>query len=193
MKLELYYPLKPLRITQIFGVNGDYYRANGFDVLGHNGIDMGAYHGQPVYAAHDGLCYPNKLNPNEGAGVVLVSTEKYEYKGSEYFFKTIYWHLLYSIPIQAGELVKKGQIIGFADNTGFSHGDHLHFGLKPILGNEDPYAWGNLEQNNGYYGAIDPLPYFVGKYAVDTRTFFERLSEISHLLTWLQAIVTKGR
>lgn len=37
-KLELWFPVRPWKITQGFGVNGDYYRANGINIAGHNGL-----------------------------------------------------------------------------------------------------------------------------------------------------------
>ncbi len=77
--------------------------------------------------------------------------------------------------------IKRGDLIGFADNTGFSTGDHLHFGLKPIktanggpISPEDATDVGNyqnLEQLNGYAGAIDPSPYYLGKNANDKFDF----------------------
>jgi hypothetical protein len=48
-----------------------------------------------------------------------------------------------------------------ADNAGFSTGDHLHFGLKPeFVQEEQPWTRYNVEQDNGYMGAISPAPYF---------------------------------
>ena len=62
---------------------------------------------------------------------------------------------------QLGWQVKAGDLIGYADNTGASTGDHLHFGLKPQAQNESNGAWYNTEQLNGYNGAIDPFPFLV--------------------------------
>lgn len=164
MKLELSYPVKPLIINQKFGGNGDYYRSNGINIVGHNGIDFWAQHGQPVYATHDGISYVGH-DDKEGNGVVLVTTQKYDYGESQAYFKTIYWHLLPNIPVTNGQSIKMGDLIGYADSTGFSTGDHLHFGLKPMANNEPAGSWINIEQNNGYLGAIDPLPYFNGRSA----------------------------
>lgn len=175
MKLELDYPVTPFFITQPFGVNGEYYRANRIDVLGHNGLDLRARHGQPLYAAHDGQAYYTDDDGKEGQGVVIISNDKREMEGSITHYKTIYWHLCnpheepqYASPVflyrekTKGKPmpIKAGQIVGYADNTGFSNGDHLHFGLKPVALKESPRTWWNRKQNNGYGGAIDPMPYF---------------------------------
>jgi len=70
------------------------------------------------------------------AGTVLIA----ENKGDGYGVKVVidhggglsstYAHLDYPAPgIQPGSGVSQGQTIGYADNTGFSFGDHLHFHL----------------------------------------------------------------
>ncbi len=168
MKFQISYPVQPLFLNQNFGevANLSYYQANGVNITGHNGIDFMAKHGQPVYAAHDGIAYP-EVDTKQGHGVVLISLEKFDYKDTQAYFKTIYWHFIDNIPVRNGQYIKKGDILGYADSTGLSTGDHLHFGLKPISG-MDPWESSNLEQDNGYMGAIDPTSYFDGKFAYDS-------------------------
>lgn len=184
MKLQLSYPLSPFRVNQPFGVNGAYYRANGINIKGHNGIDLHAFHGQPVYASHDGVAF-YQTDSNQGHGVVILTNQPYDYIGGLSFFKTLYWHFAdpsatYPQLIQNGDKVVRGQQIGWADNTGLSSGDHVHFGLKPITNGKSPkYGdapdvnignWVNQEPDNGYLGAIDPTPYWDGTYAGDKPT-----------------------
>ena len=59
--------------------------------------------------------------------------------------KTIYWHLIKEIPVKVGQKVQAGDVVGYADNTGFSTGDHLHFGLKPQEKGENDWTWVNIE------------------------------------------------
>lgn len=181
MKFSIYYPIKPVYITQKFGETAflDYYKANGINFLGHNGLDLVAKYGEPIYAAHDGYAY-YEIDQNQGHGVVLRTNQIFDYLGQQVFYKTIYWHLVdskkdpaYKSPVEGysptgkGLEVKAGDIIGYADSTGISTGNHLHFGLKPCLPGEPVGTWGNILQNNGYQGAIDPTPYFNGKNAAD--------------------------
>lgn len=181
-QLSLYYPHKPWFVTQKFGdvSNLAYYQANGINFKGHNGIDCVAIHGEPIYAAHDGEAW-YEIDQNQGHGVVVRTNEQYDYGNGQAFFKTIFWHMIdsktepqyrsvvedYMDTSKTGLQVKAGQIIGYVDSTGLSTGDHLHFGLKPQAQNEPPYTWANIEQNNGYMGAIDPAPYLNGLYACD--------------------------
>lgn len=148
MKPSLYSPVKPYKVNQPFGVNWNpVYKQQG--LLGHNGEDLQAYHGQPIYASHDGVCEP-EIDDHGGNGVVLISND-----GT---FKTIYWHMIEDdAVVHAGDKVKAGDLIGYADNTGQSTGDHCHWGL----------CFFPQDNTNGYGGFTDPQPYFNGLYAQD--------------------------
>ena len=160
MKFTLRYPLAGNAfINQRFGEN-----ANGFykqiGLAGHNGLDLSARDGDIVYAAHDGVVTFAGEDGSGGLGIVLRTKEQFDYKGGLNYFKTIYWHLEKgSFMVHASDEVKKGQPIAKADNTGMSTGTHLHFGLKPVYQGEKDWEWGNVEQLNGYAGAIDAEPY----------------------------------
>lgn len=169
MKFLISNPVTPFVILQKFGVNGDYYRAHGINIAGHNGLDLKTYHGQPIYATHDGTAL-YQVDSLGGHGVVVITKELYEFEDRETPFKTIYWHLCnpvtepkFASPIanKGAVDVKKGDLIGYANSTGFSTGDHLHFAVKPLAKvGENLYTWGPLNSDNGYNGCVDPLPYF---------------------------------
>jgi hypothetical protein len=183
-KFQLYFPIKPKFINQGFGGNAATYAQ--FGLAGHNGIDFQAYHGQPVYASHDGQAW-YEIDENQGHGVVVTTNERFDYTtlagvSTQAYFKSIYWHFCdsnkepqFKSPVegyvdpQNGLPVKAGDLIGYADTTGFSTGDHLHFGLKPQFLHY-PADYTNIEQKDGYLGAIDPTPYFNGLFAQDIST-----------------------
>ncbi len=189
MSTFLYYPVKkPLRINQPFGNPDPKY--TGMGLKGHNGIDFGALHGDPIYAAHDGIAL-YEIDNSGGHGVVLRSTVPENIDGVMTQYKSIYWHMCdpikepqYESPIfkAPNKVVQAGDLLGYADNTGLSTGDHLHFGLKPIALNEDNGTWFNAAQANGYFGAIDPQPYFNGFYAEDAQTRITLLRAIVETL-----------
>lgn len=215
MKLSLAYPVKPNNINQAFGLNAQQYSDPKYGgIKGHNGIDFQASHGQPVYASHDGVAY-YEFDGNQGEGVVLRTNQAFDDgQGGECFYKTIYWHMCdakkepqFTSPIykavgyapdqtgvsQNGIAIKKGDLIGYADNTGNSSGDHLHFGLKPQAKNESNGIWYNTEQANGYNGAINPAPFFDGTFAIDSnidllKTKVSILQKLIDLWTKLKAL-----
>lgn len=166
MKLILKYPLKKIGINQPFGTNfNNFYKEAG--MKGHNGIDFWALDGTEVYASHDGRVTFTGYDAAQGLGVVIRTEEKFDYYNQDTgilepaFFKTLFWHLLKGgIKVTGGQTVKAGDLIALADNTGRSTGSHLHFGLKPIMRGEEDWIWYNLEDKNGYWGAVDPMPYF---------------------------------
>lgn len=173
MKFHISHPLKQVVINQKFGevANLQYYKDHGLNFIGHNGVDYGATHGTPVYATHDGIVGYAGGDAKAGIGVVLVTNEKFDSPKDSNFgqtlYKTIYWHLApsdchggaHKVPVTFGQQVKKGDIIGYVNNTGLSTGDHLHFGCKQVMEGEEKWTWFNLNQNNGYSGAIDPLQF----------------------------------
>jgi len=176
MKFKLWYPVKPRLpneaglvphlLGQRFGQNGAWYRENGINVKGHTGIDMGAGMDEVIRAAHDGTVHYAGSDSLEGYGVTVRTDNTFEYKGKEVYYRTIYWHLKMEIPVKVGQKVKTGDILGYSGNTGFSTGPHLHFGLKPMR-KINNWTWINIEKDNGYFGAIDPMPYFTTYFAQD--------------------------
>lgn len=191
-KLELYYPVKkPDYICgQKFGENAiDVYAKMG--LKGHNGLDLYAPDGFPIYAAHDGEVVFCGEDGSAGLGIVIRTLEPKEYKhatnsplsGEDVFYKSIYWHIKKgSFKVKAGDKVKAGQLIAEADNTGMSTGSHLHFGIKPVAKGEADWSWYNVEQANGFMGAIDPAPFFNGFFAEDAQKVQSILQKAIDLL-----------
>ena len=149
---------------------------------GHPGIDFAAYHGQKVYAAHDGIAIAIK-DAHGGEGIWLLAPG----------YQTIYWHLIGDtdpayppvIPFDnAYHPVKAGDLIAYADNTGApyeSNGTHLHFGLA-LLDAENNMT----TRADGYDGCIDPSPYFNGYCAQDitllTKLYVSLISVLQQLV-----------
>lgn len=109
----------------------------------HQGVDLLAPGGQPIFAA--------------AAGVVSVSSESYggygvgiviEHVINGQKVSTTYGHMTYgSRQVQAGDTVAAGQLIGLVGSTGSSTANHLHFEVHINGSVVDPYAW--LQQNAG--------------------------------------------
>ena len=190
-KLRLYYPTHPWSVGQAFGNVMPIYTNLG--LKGHNGLDCYAPDGVPVRAAHDGIVTFTGEDGSGGLGVVIRTDEQYDYGADKSYFKTISWHIKpNTFKVKPGDKVKAGDIIALADNTGLSTGSHLHFGLKPVFNGDGEWNWLNREQNNGYAGAIDPVPYFTGINAKDLAKYNAIATKLISVLETLIAYL-KGR
>jgi murein DD-endopeptidase MepM/ murein hydrolase activator NlpD len=96
----------------------------------HNGIDLAAPEGTPVYAVKDGYAaYCIEKDPTFGNYIILThDTGK---------MTSVYAHLS-SICINQYQFVKKGDIIGYVGHTGLATGDHLHFEIRQGGVAQDP-------------------------------------------------------
>ncbi|MBX3498099.1 MAG: M23 family metallopeptidase [Alphaproteobacteria bacterium] len=146
---------------------------------GHNALDLMATRWQPVYAAREGVVSEVETEASRGLGVAITHDF-----GPEGRFKTRYWHFA-AIDVHLGETVSTGQLIGYADSTGYSTGDHLHFEVKPL--NPDG---SNMYQANGFFGATDPTPYMFDEPAVQA-SFMRQLVEV--LARYLDLLTDKMR
>jgi murein DD-endopeptidase MepM/ murein hydrolase activator NlpD len=159
-KFELIAPVDIVYLSQYFGENRlPLYKELG--MLGHNGLDYATGHGTPVYATHDGTVISAGLRGQAGYRVDIITDEQFQYKDGGAYFMTVYMHNLPNLPVKAGRKVKMGDLIGYADNTGASEGDHCHKSLLPMVSMGSWYD--KLEPNNGYSGCIDPLPFLLKK------------------------------
>ncbi len=85
----------------------------------HTGIDFSAGARTPVYAAMDGIILLRLTNPKTFGNHLVL------YHGGE--VTTMYAHMSAFGSFQAGEQVRRGDVVGYVGSTGLSTGDHLHF------------------------------------------------------------------
>lgn len=103
----------------------------------HNGIDIGAPHGSPIYAAASGTVWIAGWSSSAGNWVVI------DHGGG---VLSVYMHAS-ALYVSSGQYVDAGTCIAAVGNTGYSFGAHLHFGI--MVGSSGGY--------NGYW--VDPLGY----------------------------------
>lgn len=164
MKLLLKHPTKKVQINQGFGAEKtapemlEKYIAIG--MKGHNGLDYNAPEGTPIMAMHDGTVTYAGLDGSNGNLIVIMTDRMFDYKDTQAYAKTYYGHLQTgSFKVTAGQKVKCGDVIALSGNTGMSFGAHLHAGVKWVQKGEQDWQWYNLEQNEGYNGATDPMQF----------------------------------
>lgn len=103
----------------------------------HNGIDIGASYGSPIYAAASGTVWIAGYSSSAGNWVVI------DHGGG---VLTVYMHAS-ALYVSSGQYVSAGQSIAAVGSTGWSTGPHLHFGV--MVGSSGGY--------DGYW--VDPLGY----------------------------------
>ena len=86
----------------------------------HNGVDLAAPTGTPVYATADGIVERADWFSSYG---LYISIDH----GAE--LETRYAHLS-RLAVAAGDRVEKGELIGYVGSTGRSTGPHLHYEVR---------------------------------------------------------------
>jgi len=123
------WPLRSFRITQYFGptsfvleppytYNGVYYPHF------HTGIDIASYCGDAIYASANGVVAASgqPLWPWDSAYGVIIN-----HGGG---IQTWYWHMQARVVVHPGQVVSRGQLIGYEGATGFATGCHVHFAFN---------------------------------------------------------------
>lgn len=183
MKKLLFQPVYPFAINQAFGENKICISTDGnkkiiscdgnnppvgykslYGAKGHLGVDLRTGHGQEVYAARDGVVYQIDASAKSGLDVRIESEDN----GVK--FRHIYEHLLGYQP-KVGDRIKTGQLIGWADNTGYSSGDHLHFEFQ---------IW-----DGSKWVPTDPIPYMEPTFAKDFLAKYEKVLYLKEQLAKL--------
>ncbi|MDP3232546.1 MAG: M23 family metallopeptidase [Myxococcales bacterium] len=111
------WPVDPVVVTSPWGhrnhpIHGDY--------RFHAGVDLEATRAQPVYAVAPGIVAFAGWNSGHGKQVELQHDPH---------LATRYSHLS-GWSVHPGEVVKRGDVIGWAGKTGTATGVHLHFELR---------------------------------------------------------------
>ena len=119
----LRWPIANKRVTQGYGATSFARSRYGYRGKWHNGVDIGSPLGTEISATDDGVVV------NAG------DQDRYCRKGAYGKFVvlrhsnnlvTLYAHLS-RIAVEAGSAIKRGDLLGYVGNTGYSKGAHLHF------------------------------------------------------------------
>ena len=110
-------------VTTLYAMDSLSYNETTRDWRVHNGVDYPGELGDPVSAAADGTVISVREDDSLGTTVVLRHTGGYE---------TTYQNLEESVPVQLGDKVVLGQIIGSVGATALTEsaiGPHVHFSV----------------------------------------------------------------
>ena len=85
----------------------------------HQGVDLAAPQGTPIYASRGGTVTRATHGSAAGHYVSINHGDG---------FSSIYMHMEY-YTVSAGQTVSQGQVIGYVGKSGITSGYHLHFGI----------------------------------------------------------------
>lgn len=108
------------------------------EMKNHNGIDLAAAEGTPVYAIKDGAVYAAIKKDPEFGNYIILSHDLGK-------MTSVYAHLS-KITVDRYQYVKKGDVIGYVGQTGKATGPHLHFEIRTGGKAEDPRIKLNIEK-----------------------------------------------
>lgn len=87
----------------------------------HDGIDFSANEGTPIYAADNGTVIYSQFNDGGYGNLIKIDHAN--------GYITYYAHCS-KLVAKEGDIVAKGDLIGYVGNTGRSTGSHLHFEVR---------------------------------------------------------------
>jgi murein DD-endopeptidase MepM/ murein hydrolase activator NlpD len=213
--MKIYNPIKGYinklyaqgQVSQWFGENVEMYMA-AIKSKGHNGIDIVAPWGTPLYAVEGGVCCEAKTDPSGYGMHVRILTETTEKINREW----TYGHLS-RIDVKAGDLIKPGQQIGLMGNTGFVvssingggywvngsnkyAGTHLHLGCREYKGRTSSWKYMSgerginvLNYSNGLYGGVDFKDWFYEDSKMGDMEIFKRELEKYGQEDWWMVLI----
>lgn len=97
----------------------------------HDGIDISADRGQPVFATADGIVVRAERAGNLGRAVYMVHRFGYE---------TRFGHLS-KILVEEGQEVRRGDTVGWVGNSGRATGYHLHYEVRRGGDTRNPFEF----------------------------------------------------
>ncbi|MDR0919857.1 MAG: peptidoglycan DD-metalloendopeptidase family protein [Oscillospiraceae bacterium] len=100
----------------------------------HRGLDIGAPSGSPIVAAESGVVIV--VNPSGWGG----GYGKYVVVSHNESLSTLYGHMS-EVGCAEGDVVTRGQVIGYVGSTGDSTGNHLHFEVRYNGARTDPTSY----------------------------------------------------
>ena len=100
----------------------------------HQGVDLAAPQGTPIYASRAGVVTIATYSSSAGYYVTINHGDG---------FSSIYMHMTNYV-VGADSAVSAGQLIGYVGNTGITTGYHLHFGIAYNGAYVNPCAYVSL-------------------------------------------------
>lgn len=98
----------------------------------HTGIDIAAPYHSAVVAADTGIIFLYPWSTGYGNYIIIFHGNGYS---------THYGHLAGFANVQSGQIIARGDLIGYEGSTGWSTGPHLHFEVRTNNNYRNPCIW----------------------------------------------------
>jgi murein DD-endopeptidase MepM/ murein hydrolase activator NlpD len=98
----------------------------------HTGIDIAGPNQSAVVAADTGIIYLYPWSTGYGNYIIIFHGNGYS---------THYGHLAKFANVQSGQIIARGDLIGYEGSTGWSTGPHLHFEVRTNNVYKNPCIW----------------------------------------------------
>jgi hypothetical protein len=172
MNIKKYFTQKILlkeKVLRMYKITSMFQQQESFRIKPHSGIDFKMEIGEPIRSIKDGVITIKDFgNVNAGKTVFVKWSD-----GKV----AIHGHLN-DFAVQNGQIVKAGDLLGHAGNTGFSTGSHLHFGLK---------EGGRFIDPSPYIENIQNMNTTIIQHAPDIKlNFFDYMSQHMNVLSDLK-------
>ena len=112
--------LRPCSYTKVSSPFGNRDAPTAGASTNHQGVDLSAPEGTPIYASRTGIVTAATSSKSAGFYVSINHGDG---------FSSIYMHMTRYV-VSKGQAVSAGQVIGYVGSTGISTGNHLHFGIS---------------------------------------------------------------
>ena len=176
-KFELFFPVYPYKVNQVWGIYNPAYQSFGF--TRHNGIDLQLGIEKLRTPVRMKIYDQNYYPKGGGYQVSAITTEKWivpHLDNRECYVVLTFMHNKEFLR-KAGDVLEIGDEIAIPDSTGYSTGDHIHFGCYRVDENM------TFIDKNEANGSFDPSLYWNKYYAKDSTKIFGALYQIIALLT----------
>lgn len=142
----LYTEPRTFRFSSPFGWRSDpVYRGS----ENHAGVDLASFPGNPIYATGDGKV--ELAEPHAGYGNCVIINHGFGYK-------TRYAHMN-AMVLKVGDVVHRGDHVGYVGTTGKSTGNHLHYEVIYRGNPVDPMGFMDIEMpEEDYKNIVNLVP-----------------------------------
>lgn len=185
--MKLYYPARPFRVTQPWGIKDSFYKQFYFSL--HNGVDIALGTDKKIFAPIEGEVVTIGNQPTGGGIYVSMITGTGLREDIPEARVLIDFLHMERIITKVGTKVAVGSLLGIADNTGAATtGNHTHIQFRWVEWKNGKFL--TLEKNEAH-NSFDPTPYWTGEYA-DVFNLSQQIGILGKLLELIKNSLSSG-